>query len=304
MILLVPLGPDAERPRLPRITTALIAVNVAVFLVTSQADTAGVAREEASLERVAGWTLDKAARERPALAERRAQHPTALAFLLRDAEWPAEVPDDADRARLESCREDYRALRGGHPFYRFGFVPADAASLGLLTHLFLHADVLHLLFNMVFLWAVGGLLELEWGEGFFAAFYLVAGVAAALTHAAVNAGSVEPAVGASGAVAGLMGAFAATQARQPMRLALVSLMSFSPRISFLTWPAWIFLLLWLLEQVFYALLTARMSSGIAFGAHLGGFAFGFLAALVIRRVRRAPAHVQRASGGVRASRVR
>jgi membrane associated rhomboid family serine protease len=283
LILLVPLGPDTERPRLPRVTSALIALNVLVFLFTSRADTAAVEREEASLERVAGWTLEKAGREHPALAERRALHPSALAFLLRDTLWPDDVPAAEDRERLERCRDDYRRLREGHPFYRFGFVPADPASPRLLTHLFLHADLLHLLFNMVFLWAVGGLLELSWGEGFFAAFYLASGVAAALTHAAVNAGSVEPAIGASGAVAGLMGAFAAAHGRQPMRLALVAMLSFSPRISFFTWPAWVFLGLWLLEQVFYATLTAHMNVGIAFGAHLGGFAFGALAGAVIAR---------------------
>lgn len=289
MILLVPLGPDAERPRVPRVTAALIVLNVLVFLFTSGADTAAVAREEASLERVAGWTLDNAGREHPALAERRARHPTALAFLLRDAAWPDEITLAEDRERLERCRDDYRRLREGHPFYRFGFVPADPTPLRLLTHLFVHADPLHLLFNMVFLWAVGGLLELAWGESVFAGFYLFSGVAAAFTHAAVNNASIDPAIGASGAVAGLMGAFAVTQARQPMRLALVAMLSFSPRIHFLSWPAWVFLGLWLLEQVFYALLTAHMNAGIAFGAHLGGFAFGAAAGPVVARAVRRPA---------------
>ena len=289
MILLVPLGPDAERPRLPRVTTALIALNVLVFLFTSRFDASGVAREEASLERIAGWTLEQAGRQRPALAERRARYPTALAFLLRDSAWPDEIAVGEDRERLEQCRDDYRRLREGHPFYRFGFLPADPASPRLVTHLFLHADLLHLLFNMIFLWAVGGLLELHWGEVVFAVFYLVSGVAAALAHAAVNAGSLEPAVGASGAVAGLMGAFAASHAREPMRLALVSMLAFSPRISFLTWPAWVFLGLWLLEQVFYAILTAHMSVGIAFGAHLGGFAFGGVAGWAVSRAVRARA---------------
>jgi membrane associated rhomboid family serine protease len=288
LILLVPLGPDAERPRLPRVTAVLIALNVLVFLFTSRADTAGVAREEASLERIAGWTLDQAGRERPALAGRRTQYPTALAFLLRDTGWPDEVTAAEDRERLERCRDDYRRLRDGHPFYRFGFVPADPVSPRLFSHLFLHADPVHLLFNMLFLWAVGGLLELHWGEALFAGFYLASGLAAALAHAAVNAGSVDPAIGASGAVAGLMGAFAAGHAREPMRLALVSMLAFSPRISFLTWPAWVFLGLWLVEQVFYAILTAGMSVGIAFGAHLGGFAFGAIAGTVVSRaVRRA-----------------
>lgn len=287
-MMLVPLGPDAERPRLPPVTVALIALNVLAFFLTRPAAGDTVAREEASLERVASWTLEKAGREHAGLAARRRDSPTALAFLLRDADWPGQVRDPADRERLERCREDYRGLRQSHPFYRFGLVPAEPGVARLVTHLFLHADPLHLLFNLVFLWAVGGLLELEWGGGFFAAFYAAAGIAAAMTHVAVNAGSVEPAIGASGAVAGLMGAFAVSHARQPMRLALVTFAAFSPRIHFVTWPAWVFLGLWLLEQAFFALLTAGMAVPIAFGAHLGGFAFGALAGgLLTRTLRRA-----------------
>ena len=93
--------------------------------------------------------------------------------------------------------------------------------------------------------------EMVWIFIVFAAFYLASGVAAATVHALANPGSLEPAVGASGAVAGLMGAFAVGHARTPMRLALVSMVTLSPRVTFLTWPAGAFLALWVLEQVFY-----------------------------------------------------
>jgi membrane associated rhomboid family serine protease len=289
VILLVPLGPDAERARVPYVTTALVALNVLVFLASGATDAARVAREEESLERVAAWTLDNAGRQHPGLAARRGAYPSALAFVLGDTAWPDEISAPEDRERLLNVREDGRRLHETHAFYEFGFVPADPWSVGLVTHLFLHADLLHLGFNMLFLWAVGGLLEQVWGEALFAAFYLASGIVAALVHAAVHANSVEPAIGASGAVAGLMGAFAAGHARQPMRLAVVAVASLSPRLHFVTWPAWVFLGLWLLEQVFYALLTANMKVGIAFGAHLGGFAFGLAAGAAIARVRPAAA---------------
>jgi membrane associated rhomboid family serine protease len=292
VLLLIPLGPDAEGPRLPRVVGLLIALNALAFVATSTTDHAKVAAEEAELERVAEWTLRQAGRARPALAERRAGSPTALAFLLRDAAWPDEIEDQTARERLQLCRDDYRRLRAEHVFHRFGFVPADVGPVRLAAHLFLHADLPHLLFNMVFLWAVGGLLELTWGPLVFGAFYVASGVAAAIVHALANPGSLEPAVGASGAVAGLMGAFAVGHARTPMRLALVSMMTLAPRVTFLTWPAWIFLGLWALEQVFFAALTAHMDSGIAFGAHLGGFAFGAAAGLLVARyVRRPPLDV-------------
>jgi len=154
--------------------------------------------------------------------------------------------------------------------------------LASVTSQFLHADLVHLLFNMLFLWAVGGLIESVWGAPLVTGLYLVSGVVAALAHAAFAPGSTEPALGASGAVAGLMGFFAVAHAREPMRLALVAALSLAPRIRFFSLPAALFLGLWAVEQVFWTLMTTRIDVGVAFRAHLGGFAFGALAALGLR----------------------
>ncbi len=173
-------------------------------------------------------------------------------------------------------------MREGHPFYRWGFVPAKITAPRLVVHQFLHADLVHLLLNMIFLWAVGGLIESVWGAPLVTGLYLVSGVVAALAHAASAPGSTEPAVGASGAVAGLMGFFAVAHAREPMRLALVAALSLAPRIRFFSLPAGVFLGLWVAEQVFWTLMTTRIDVGVAFRAHLGGFAFGALGAIGLR----------------------
>jgi membrane associated rhomboid family serine protease len=191
-------------------------------------------------------------------------------------------PDAELRERLERCVDERRQLREGHPFYRWGFLPSQITVHRLIAHQFLHVDVLHLLFNMVFLWAVGGLVEACWGGPVLAGLYLLSGAAAALTHAFFAHGSTEPAVGASGAVAGLMGFFAVAHAREPMRLALVAMLALAPRVRIFSLPAAVFLLLWLGEQVFWTLMTTRIDVGVAFRAHLGGFAFGALAALALR----------------------
>ncbi len=112
--------------------------------------------------------------------------------------------------------------------------------------------------------------------------YLVSGAAAACAHAASAPGSTEPAVGASGAVAGLMGFFAVAHAREPMRLALVAALSLAPQIRFFSLPAAVFLGLWVVEQVFWTLMTTHIDVGVAFRAHLGGFAFGAIVAVVLR----------------------
>jgi membrane associated rhomboid family serine protease len=282
LILLIPLGPDVALPRVPRATVALVALSVIAFFWTSRFDAVRAAAEEARLERIADWTLGLLSRNQPELGEGRKRHASALDYLAADGTWRETVPEGELRARLEQCVEERRGLRAGHPFYRWGFVPADITLGRLVVHQFLHADLVHLLFNMLFLWAVGGLIESVWGAPLVTALYLVSGVVAALAHAAFAPGSTEPAVGASGAVAGLMGFFAVAHAREPMRLALVAALSLAPRIRFFSLPAAVFLGLWALEQVFWTLMTTRIDVGVAFRAHLGGFAFGALAALGLR----------------------
>jgi len=282
LILLIPLGPDAELPRLPRATVGLVALSVLAFFWTSRFDAVGAAAEEARLERIADWTLGLLARDQPELGEGRKRHASALDYLAADDTWRDTVPEGELRERLEQCVGERRGLREGHPFYRWGFVPAEVTVPRLVVHQFLHADLVHLLFNMIFLWAVGGLIESVWGGPLVTGLYLVSGVVAALAHAAAAPGSTEPAVGASGAVAGLMGFFAVAHAREPMRLALVAALSLAPRIRFFSLPAAVFLGLWVVEQVFWTLMTTRIDVGVAFRAHLGGFAFGAIAALGLR----------------------
>jgi membrane associated rhomboid family serine protease len=285
VLMLLPLGSDEREARAPRATLALVALNVLVFLATQGFDFAHADAQEAELEEVATWTLQQAGLRAPALAARVTS--PALAFLENDQGWHAEVAGTDLGARLESCLQDARALRARHPFHRFGFVPAHITPLRLVTHQFLHAGVLHLGFNMLFLWTVGGLLERTLGIGRFLAVYVLGGIAAALAHAAMNPSSTQPAVGASGAIAAVMGAFAVLHARERMRLALVAAPLLMPRVYFVSWPAWVFLGLWLLEQVFFASFGST-TMGVAFAAHLGGFAFGALSGLGLRTLGLAP----------------
>jgi membrane associated rhomboid family serine protease len=284
LILLIPLGPDAELPRLPRATLALVALSVLAFCWTSRFDSTRAEAEEARLERIADWTVGVVARDQPEIGQARRGHPSALDYIASDDAWRDAVPEGELRDRLVHCVEERAALRAGHPFYRWGFVPAEVTLPRLVVHQFLHADLVHLLFNMVFLWAVGGLIEFAWGSWALAGLYVVSGTVAALVHAAFAPGSTEPAIGASGAVAGLMGFFAVAHAREPMRLALVAGLSLAAHVRIFSLPAIVFLALWVVEQVFWTMMTARIDVGVAFRAHLGGFAFGAIAALALRAV--------------------
>jgi membrane associated rhomboid family serine protease len=174
-------------------------------------------------------------------------------------------------------------------FYLFGVVPARftdpewAASIGfpigsywsLLTHQFLHGGWLHIVANMWTLWIFGDNVEDRMGPLRFIIFYLVCGVLAALTQVLVTPDATIPSVGASGAIAGILGAYLLFF--PTARLIVLIPILFFP--FFFELPAVIFLVLWFLIQLFSG--TAMLASpqqvgGIAFWAHIGGFIAGML----------------------------
>jgi membrane associated rhomboid family serine protease len=167
-------------------------------------------------------------------------------------------------------------------------VSAGAALLPILTSMFLHASWLHLIGNMWVLWIFGDNIEDYLGHFVFIVFYLLSGLAAAIAHTLLNAGSAMPTVGASGAIAGVMGAYFVLYPRAKV-LTLVPLI-----VIFTFWwlPAWIVLGYWFVLQFFSGAATAvavssRTAGGIAFWAHVGGFVAGIVLIKVFpARVRR------------------
>jgi membrane associated rhomboid family serine protease len=178
-----------------------------------------------------------------------------------------------------------RALNG--LMYQFGVVPAHfdralagasnaslpALSLTILTSMFLHASWLHIIGNMWFLWIFGDNLEDYLGHFSYLVFYLVSGVAAMFTHILLNAGSNVPALGASGAIAGVMGGYFVLYPR-------ARVMMWFPPVFFFHLPAWLVLGYWFLTQFLMGAMTSIAGSGatggIAVWAHVGGFVAGIV----------------------------
>lgn len=167
----------------------------------------------------------------------------------------------------------------GLPIREFGFVPAQPDGLHVLTSLFVHAGLLHLAGNMIFFYVTGPFVEDAYGRVLFSILYLASGFVAAATHALNNPDSHVPMVGASGAIAGIMGAFLVRFAR---RRIVFFWMPFFP----LPWAsrqisvrAFLYLPFWFFGQVFLGMLVPY--AAVAFWAHIGGFLFGFGAALFI-----------------------
>lgn len=142
----------------------------------------------------------------------------------------------------------------------------------LLFSMFLHGGWLHLIGNMWFLLVFGDNVEDAMGRLRFLVFYLLCGVAAALAQVGAHPGSVLPVVGASGAIGGVMGAYLRLYPLAPVHL-LVWFGFFITRVAV---PAFFMLGYWFLIQLGAGLLTPPGSGGVAFWAHAGGFAAGFL----------------------------
>ena len=184
-------------------------------------------------------------------------------------------------------------------FYLFGIVPARysdpawAAGVGLppggvvpfVTSMFLHGGLAHLLFNMWTLWIFGDNVEDRLGRVRYSLFYLVSGLAAGALHWATNAGSTVPTIGASGAIAGVLGAYLVYFPHARV-LTLVPVF-FYPL--FVRIPALIYLGIWFVGQLASGALAGGggpESGGIAWWAHVGGFLAGM--ALALPLARRAP----------------
>ena len=190
----------------------------------------------------------------------------------------------------------YLVLPGGQGeafLASFAAVPADisAAALGrgslvsgllpLMTSMFLHGGLMHLLGNMWFLWIFGDNVEDELGHLKFLLFYLACGALGTLAHFAGDPLSAVPVIGASGAIAGVMGAYLVCFPRSRVTV-LLPLLVFWTTVDL---PAFVMLLYWFALQLLNVSADAS-GGGVAWWAHVGGFVVGAVLALCLRRGRR------------------
>ena len=156
--------------------------------------------------------------------------------------------------------------------FDLGVIPADLSYRDILTSMFLHGDFLHFLGNMVFLWIFGDNVEDRLGHRGFLLFYVATGGTAALAQVFANPASVVPMIGASGAIAGVMGAYFVLYPQSRI-LTAVFLVVFLDIVEI---PAIFFLGVWFMLQVLHGSLSSGGEGGVAFWAHAGGFASGLL----------------------------
>jgi len=167
---------------------------------------------------------------------------------------------------------------------RWAAIPADIASghhlLTIVTSMFLHGSWLHIIGNMVFPWAFGPAVEDLMSPRRYLLFYLLGGLVAALAQVASTPASTVPILGASGAIAAVMGAFLVTYPRDRIRSLLIILVFVN--VTYI--PAALLIGVWFLIQ-FLSLgsITGHSAGGVAYAAHVGGFLFGVVATRLFER---------------------
>jgi membrane associated rhomboid family serine protease len=165
---------------------------------------------------------------------------------------------------------------------QYALIPAWFSWPTVFTSMFLHAGFWHLVPNMVYLWIFGDNVEDRLGHGRYFVFYIAAGVMAAIAQLAINPDSTVPMVGASGAIAGVMGAYFVLYPQSRV-LTLVFVLIFFDVVEI---PALFFLCLWFLLQLLSGVGSLGVSNaaggGTAFFAHIGGFVAGVIVGWILR----------------------
>ena len=277
--------------RWPVITFALIAINLIIFLATFQSlqddiKRLGELKLHIVLLAAVHPELSTSPEAQDVIRSVKEQYPKDWAELSNpqrravdawDRQMLQEQDEDELQGQMNSLSVQLQQAKENSIAEKYAFVPAHPSAISYLTANFLHGGWMHLIGNMWFLWLAGFVLEDFWGRWLYSAFYLIAGLAAMQFDAWVNAGSTVPTLGASGAVAALMGAFLVRFPK--MKIEMLWWIFLRPR-RFKAAAYWL-LPAWLAMEIFYGSVFGQ-STGVAHWAHVGGFAFGALAGLGLR----------------------
>jgi membrane associated rhomboid family serine protease len=274
-MLLIPIGRDDEEIRRHAwISYAIIALNVIAFVLVGVATRRSVV---SGLEQKWNTAIEFYATHPyldppPKLVEILPDGAIAL-VRARVAGRPQPPPETVaqDQATLDRMVSEAGSAIAELPYRRFGYVPGDGKTYTLITSMFIHAGFLHLLGNMLFFFLSGPFIEDVFGRPMFAILYFAGGTIAALMFASRTTDSTVPLVGASGAIAAVMGAYLFRFFRSRVEFLLVPFL-WRPMLHFRFFlPAFVVLPLWFVQQLWE--MQSEGGSGVAFSAHVGGFVF-------------------------------
>jgi len=208
-----------------------------------------------------------------------------LDIIRKEASRDVHLFKEQQQEELNQLSEKLKAIINNIPYRKYGFIPAKQSFFALLTYMFIHSGWFHLLGNLLFLYLTGPFIEDVWGRPFYTAFYLIMGIGSALMFAQRYPELTGPLIGASGAIAGVMGAFLIRYWKTKIEFLFILFPLIFIRWTFKA-PAWLMLPLWFLLEFFNArvmdAINPQGGGGVAHWAHVWGFIFGVVAALGVK----------------------
>ncbi|MCK9518601.1 MAG: rhomboid family intramembrane serine protease [Dehalococcoidia bacterium] len=227
------------------------------------------------------WTLSLSPKVPASRAEARAEFNEQTASLCYGLET---MPTERERFYCRFALQPQEFVDNARGELQFPVESRGEIWLSLLTSMFMHAGWLHILGNMLFLWVFGDNVEDRLGHLGFLLFYLASGAVAAMTQVAIDTNSVAPIVGASGAVAGVLGAYLVFFPKATVNVVFpIFILILIP----IPIPAVVMIGAWFFQNLFAGILSvtdeAAVGGGVAFFAHIGGFLFGALLVLFFLR---------------------
>ena len=202
------------------------------------------------------------------------QFEQVVAYYRQTVRRPSASVVEEEQETLDKLAAKFVGVINDSPFRKYGFIPANQKPVTLFTYMFFHGGWLHLIGNLLFLYLMGPFIEDLWGRPIYAAFYLLVGMLSALLYAQHYPNFTGPLIGASGAIAGVMGAFLIKYWKIKLNFFYFVIPFF--RGTFQA-PAWLMLPLWVLLELFNARIMDSLSSeggGVAHWAHVWGFVLG------------------------------
>jgi membrane associated rhomboid family serine protease len=241
---MIPLKDNVPTRRLPILTVALVVANLAIFVWAQNSPAQRLPTNLGVPLKVSGFTA------------------VTAEYGFVPCEVRSDCPHGNDSILLG------QAENGAQVYAHVHHVPVVAS---VFTAMFMHGSWEHVLGNMLFLWIFGNNIEDRVGRRRFLLFYVIGGLAAALLQFVAGPGSDVPNIGASGAIAAVLGGYLVLYPK-------AAVITFIPPFFFIPLPAVLFLIGWILLQVYAAgaVQVGTAGGGVAYYAHIGGFAFGLL----------------------------
>lgn len=284
MFLLLPIGHDQEVRRFPWLTAVIMMVSLAVQLHRTINAPSELELEELYVARLQLEVQALAAHDRLERGASGSWSEDERTFLAEFRAGAITSSDDYQVRKLLDADAALEAAMSKDLAFTLQFRPADGPSLRVLLYAFAHGGWMHLIGNLIFLWLVGMNLEDRWGRGVFLGVYLAGAAAAAWAYAIWHPGTPVALIGASGAIAAAMGAFLVCYAATRIRLwYFFWFIWITPRTGTFEVRAVVALPFWFAEQLLMSWLEAKVQLGVAYSAHVGGFAFGAALAYALKR---------------------